>query len=214
MDPRFSSKDQRATFSYSTLNQFRIEERQFIPLSCAPNARGQRQRGKVSGRDDRPPSSILQESGAGVTNSLSAGARCSVACLRVGNCVLRRTCESSSYRPRELNGDKMTLGIKIVLSGFINDPNKPTLHCPVVRDNSVDSTYHQRRAVTNITHTHNVLGLISTIVHGLSPMILLILYSFLPMPWASCQCTSARPTLPSGKRTLAMPLRFFQRPGP
>jgi len=37
MDPRFSSKDQRATFSYSTLDQFRIEERQFISPSCAPN---------------------------------------------------------------------------------------------------------------------------------------------------------------------------------
>jgi hypothetical protein len=88
----------------------------------------------------RRRSPILHGLGAGASSSLSAAALCSVASLRVGNCVLRRTCESSSYRPRELNGDKMTLGIKIILSGFINDPNKPSLRCPVVRNNSVDST--------------------------------------------------------------------------
>ena len=122
------------------------------------------------------------------------------------NACLRRARQVSISVRGQLDGHEVLLWIQIVFARLIHDTQLAVPLGVLIRNASVKLPQLQRGRVTRVLHTDDVLRF-----HAQSSY-RLILISLRPTPIASYQCSSAVRSLPSERRTRAIPFRFRHLP--
>lgn len=111
---------------------------------------------------------------------------------------------------RKIDTEEEVSGVKVVITGLVDDAHLAVLCSLRVRQDHVDLVPLEGNLVAVIADAHNKLGCSA---HS-SFSSCLILSSLRPIPVASYQCNSAIHSDPSASRIRPIPFRFRHRPGP